>query len=108
MTLTFRTWIDGRQIRCLIGSDLPLSAPVFCFSMMAAPKVIAGGTMVRRVAGYAEVALPDCGGLVGFVFFGAICAPQTTGIKRQVSQNNNEERRLDCFFIRLFAGLTYE
>jgi hexosaminidase len=59
MTLTFATRIDGNQIRCLIGSDRPLAAPVFCFSLMAAPKVISGGTMVRRVAGYAEVALPD-------------------------------------------------
>jgi hexosaminidase len=35
--------------------------PGLCFSLMAAPKVISGGTMVRRVAGYAEVALPDLG-----------------------------------------------
>jgi hexosaminidase len=61
MTLTFRTWIDGNQIRCLVGSDRPLHTPVLCFSVMAASKVIAGGTMVRRVAGYAEVALPDLG-----------------------------------------------
>jgi hexosaminidase len=61
MTLTFRTRIDGNQIRCLVGSDRPLTAPVLCFSLMAAPKVISGGTMVRRVAGYAEVALPDLG-----------------------------------------------
>lgn len=59
MTLTFESRIDGRQIRCLIGTDCPLTAPVFCFSLMAAPKLISGGTMVRRVAGYAEVALPD-------------------------------------------------
>lgn len=59
MTLTFRSHIDGNQIRCLVGSDRPLSAPVLCFSLMAAPKVVSGGTMVRRVAGYAEVALPD-------------------------------------------------
>ncbi len=59
MTLTFTSRIDGTQIRCLIGSDRPLAAPIFCFSLMAAPKVISGGTMVRRVAGYAEIALPD-------------------------------------------------
>lgn len=61
MTLTFASWIDGNQVRCRIGSDRPLAAPVLCFSLMAAPKVISGGTMVRRVAGYAEVALPDLG-----------------------------------------------
>lgn len=59
MTLTFRTRIDGNQIRCVIGTDKPLPAPTLCFSLMAAPKLISGGAMVRRVAGYAEVALPD-------------------------------------------------
>jgi hexosaminidase len=59
MTLTFETRILGRQIHCLIGADRALAAPVFCFSLMAVPKVISGGTIIRRVAGYAEVALPD-------------------------------------------------
>ncbi len=59
MTLTFATRIEGRQIRCHVGSDRALAAPTLCFSLMAAPKVISGGTIVRRVAGYAEVALPD-------------------------------------------------
>lgn len=59
MILSFRSRIDGNQIRCEIGTDRALAAPVFCFSLMAAPKVVAGGTMLRRVAGYAEVALPD-------------------------------------------------
>ena len=61
MTLTFASRIDGNRIRCAISTDRPLAAPVFCFSLMAAPKVISGGTMVRWVAGYAEVALPDLG-----------------------------------------------
>ena len=59
MTLSFSARIDGRQIRCLIGTDRALVAPVFCFSLMAGPAVVSGGTLVRRVAGYAEVALPD-------------------------------------------------
>jgi hexosaminidase len=59
MTLTFRSCIDGNQIRCLIGADRALAEPTLCFSLMAAPKVVSGGTLVRRVAGYAEVALPD-------------------------------------------------
>jgi hexosaminidase len=59
MTLTFTSRIDGNRIRCRIGTDCPLAAPVFCFSLMAAPKAVSGGTLVRRVAGYAEVALPD-------------------------------------------------
>jgi len=59
MTLTFSARIEGRRIRCEIGTDHALTAPVFCFSLMAAPAVVSGGTLVRRVAGYAEVALPD-------------------------------------------------
>ncbi|MFN3993381.1 MAG: beta-N-acetylhexosaminidase [Tabrizicola flagellatus] len=59
MSLTFSARIDGRRIRCKIGTDRPLAAPTFCFSLMAAPAVVSGGTLVRRVAGYAEVALPD-------------------------------------------------
>lgn len=59
MTLSFSARIDGRQIRCLIGTDRALVAPVFCFSLMAGPAVVSGGTLARRVAGYAEVALPD-------------------------------------------------
>ncbi|WP_238382648.1 beta-N-acetylhexosaminidase [Tabrizicola thermarum] len=59
MSLTFASRIDGTRIRCLIGTDRPLAAPTLCFSLMAAPRVISGGTLVRRVAGYAEVALPD-------------------------------------------------
>lgn len=59
MTLTFSARIDGRQIRCEIGTDRALIAPVFCFSLMAPPAVVSGGTLVRRIAGYAEVALPD-------------------------------------------------
>ena len=59
MSLTFSARIVGRQILCVIGTDRALAAPVFCFSLMAAPKVVSGGTLVRRVAGYAEVALPD-------------------------------------------------
>ncbi|NHB78032.1 beta-N-acetylhexosaminidase [Rhodobacter sp. M37P] len=57
--MTFRARIDGRQIHCAIGADRPLAAPVFCFSLMAAPKVVSGGALIRRVAGYAEVSLPD-------------------------------------------------
>lgn len=59
MSLTFRTRIDGRRIRCHVGTDRPLRAPVLCFSLLAAPAVVSGGTLVRRLAGYAEVALPD-------------------------------------------------
>ena len=59
MTLSFSARIEGRQILCEIGTDRALTAPVFCFSLMAAPAVVSGGTLVRRVAGYAEIALPD-------------------------------------------------
>lgn len=59
MTLTFSARIVGRDIHCEIGSDQALMAPVFCFSLMAAPAVVSGGVMIRRLAGYAEVQLPD-------------------------------------------------
>lgn len=59
MSQSFSARIDGRLIRCLIGTDRALTAPVFCFSLMAPPAVVSGGTLLRRVAGYAEVALPD-------------------------------------------------
>jgi hexosaminidase len=61
MTLSFDARIAGREILCRIGTDRPLAAPVFCFSLMAAPRVVSGGILLRRTAGYAEVALPDLG-----------------------------------------------
>ena len=42
-----------------VGTDRPLAAPVFCFSLMAAPRVVSGGRLTRQTAGYGEVALPD-------------------------------------------------
>lgn len=59
MNLHFATRIDGDQIRCEIGSDTAVSAPILCFSLMAAPRVVSGGTLLHRLAGFAEVLLPD-------------------------------------------------
>lgn len=59
MNLTFTARTLGAEIHCDIGSDVALKAPVLCFSLMAAPRVVTGGVMQRRLAGYAEVALPD-------------------------------------------------
>lgn len=59
MNLTFEARIADGQIACAIGSDTALSAPVFCFSLMAAPRVVSGGTLLHRFAGFAEVRLPD-------------------------------------------------
>ncbi|MDP2741021.1 MAG: family 20 glycosylhydrolase [Pseudorhodobacter sp.] len=59
MTPRFSARIDGAQIHCEIGSDTALAAPVLCFSLMAPVRVVCGGTLLRSVAGYAEVALPD-------------------------------------------------
>lgn len=69
MTLSFTARIDGNQVRCEIGSTEPVLAPIFCFSLMAPPLVVSGGVMIRQVAGYAEVALPDipAGGAVSVV-----------------------------------------
>jgi hexosaminidase len=59
MTLSFEARIAGHEIICRIGTDRPLAAPVFCFSLMAAPRVVSGGQLLRQTAGYGEVALPD-------------------------------------------------
>jgi hexosaminidase len=59
MILSFTADHDGQTITCTIGSDTALTAPVWCFSLMAAARVISGGTLVRSVAGYSEVQLPD-------------------------------------------------
>lgn len=59
MTLTFQARIEGEEIHCEIGSDTALSAPIFCFSLMAAPRVVSGGRLIRQLAGYGEVQLPD-------------------------------------------------
>ena len=61
MNLNFSARIEGAQIVCDIGSDTQLTAPVLCFSLMAAPRVVSGGVLQRRLAGYGEVALPDIG-----------------------------------------------
>ena len=59
MTLTFAARIIDNQIECEIGSAVALVAPVFCFSLMAAARAVQGCTLIRSVAGYAEMQLPD-------------------------------------------------
>ena len=59
MTLTFDARIEGEEIHCEIGSDVAISEPIFCFSLMVKPAVVSGCTLVLRYAGYAEVLLPD-------------------------------------------------
>ena len=59
MNLTFEATIRDNEIVCVIGSDVALKAPVFCFSLMAAARAVSGCTLVRAVAGYAEMQLPD-------------------------------------------------
>lgn len=59
MQLTFDARLDGARIIARIGSDTDLPAPVWCLSLMAPGRVVAGGQMRRAVAGYCEVALPD-------------------------------------------------
>ncbi len=59
MTLTFDARIDGTEIRCAISSETALAAPVWCFSLIAPGRVVAGGEQIRDLAGYMEVQLPD-------------------------------------------------
>ncbi len=69
MNLTFDARIVGAEINCEIGSDTAISAPTFCCSNFVPSRVVSGGTLVRTVAGYTEVALPNipAGGRVRFV-----------------------------------------
>ena len=55
----FLAEIRGAEIHCSITSDKPLDAPVFCFSLMAPPEVVSGGSLIRTDGGYGEVQLPD-------------------------------------------------
>jgi hexosaminidase len=57
--LTFTAQIVGAEIHCEIGSNKALTAPTFCFSLMAAARVISGGILTRSVASYSEIALPN-------------------------------------------------
>jgi hexosaminidase len=59
MTLTFSAVLDGPHIHATLGSDEALKSPVWCFSLMAPGAVVSGGVMLRRLAGYCEVLLPD-------------------------------------------------
>ena len=59
MKLGFDARIVGTEIHCEIVSDTALKGPVFCCSIFTPGRVISGGTLVRQVAGYTEVALPD-------------------------------------------------
>jgi hexosaminidase len=59
MTLSLTARIEGREIHCEIGSDIAVRAATFCFSLMAAARVVSGGILTKSVAGYTEVALPD-------------------------------------------------
>ena len=55
----FLAEIRGAEMHCSITSDGPLNAPIFCFSLMAPPEVVSGGTLIRTDGGYGEVQLPD-------------------------------------------------
>jgi len=70
MNLTFDARIVGTEIHCDIGSDVAISGAVLCCSLFVPSRVVSGGTLLRTVAGYTEVALPDipAGGSVPLVF----------------------------------------
>ncbi len=56
---TFTAHIDGATIACTLTPGRAIAAPVLCFSLMAPPAVLSGGTLIRSVGGYGEVQLPD-------------------------------------------------
>lgn len=55
----FTATFDGPHITCTITANTDLAAPIFCFSLMAPPQVVAGGTLLTHTGGYGEVQLPD-------------------------------------------------
>jgi len=57
--MKFDARIDGTGIAVTLTADRALSAPVFCFSLMAPAEVVSGGTLAFSCAGYCEVVLPD-------------------------------------------------
>jgi len=59
MTARFDVRVQDREIHCTITVDAALSAPVFCFSLMAPGEVISGGKPGAALGGHLEVALPD-------------------------------------------------
>lgn len=59
MTQSFSARIVGREVHCRVGSDTALVAPVLCCSTVAPSVVVRGGKMLRSVAGYIEIALPN-------------------------------------------------
>ena len=69
MNLTFTARIVETEIHCEIGSDTAISTPIFCCANFVPSRVVSGGTLLKTVAGYTEVALPDipAGGTVALV-----------------------------------------
>ncbi len=55
----FDVTTQGRKIICTITVDTDLICPVFCFSLMAPPQIIAGGILLTHTGGYGEAQLPD-------------------------------------------------
>lgn len=51
--------LEGAKMICTITSDRDLTAPIFCFSGMAPITATAGGTRLRGMGSFTEVALPD-------------------------------------------------
>lgn len=82
MPLSFHARIAGDRIICRIGTDRPIPAPTFCFSLMAAPRVVSGGILLRQTAGYGEVALPDLAAGAEHEVVLAYGAPQLRPVNR--------------------------
>jgi hexosaminidase len=51
--------IAGDLLICTLTPDRVLSGAVFCCSGMARMGIVTGGTLVRRLGSYTEIALPD-------------------------------------------------
>ncbi len=79
---TFTAEIRGAEIHCEITSERDLSAPVFCFSLMAPPAAVSGGTLVRSDGSYGEVQLPSLSADVAHRFVLRYAHPDYTPVNR--------------------------
>ena len=59
MELGFQARIVGPEIHREIVTDMALSGSIFCCLILTPTRVVSGGALMRQVAGYTEVALPD-------------------------------------------------
>ena len=57
--MNYTSRIDGDHLVCKLTPNQTLSSAIFCCSAMAPLSPVSGGTLVRALGSYTEIALPD-------------------------------------------------